>query len=464
MHRSKSFTIVESGNAYCLPFHAFAECASGGLKLGLSVEPQRRPHTMIVNDTFTPKLGKIRERTPGKSKRFVSQVLAEAGRGGRLVRRTGAPKAMNFGLGRGASALVDSGPPPKGARRVVVKARIARHRGANLKAAKVHLRYLQRDGVTREGEGGLLYDKASDATDGKRFMARSEGERHQFRLIVAPEDGEKLPELKPVIRDLMAGMERDLGTKLEWVAVDHFNTGHPHAHVIIRGKTDRGKDLVISPAYISHAIRLNAQKLVTLELGPETALERLNRVRRETARHGYTALDARILKTAERGIWTAPAGTPNETRVHLIARLKTLSTLGLAEEKRRGVFAIQPSTAEKLCDLGRRQEAYERVRRALTEAGLSRPSQTVTLFDAAKAGDSIRGKIVATGLADDLSDRHYAVIESAKSRVHYAEFNMRPGREAPAKGAMVEMTAFSQARTPHLAHIRTLFPAKTIRF
>ncbi|MBC8048939.1 MAG: DUF3363 domain-containing protein, partial [Chitinophagales bacterium] len=224
--------------------------------------------------------------------------------------------------------------------------------------------------------------------------------------------------------------------------------------------TDGGKDLVISPAYISHAIRLNAQKLVTLELGPETALERLNRTRRETVRHGYTALDTRILKTAERGIWTAPPGTPNESRAHFISRLKTLSTLGLAEEKRPGVFAIQPSMAEKLRDLGRRQEAYERVGRALNEAGLSRPSQSITLFDASKTGDSIRGKVVTTGLADDLSDRHYAVIESGKSRVHYAEFNMRPGREPPSKEASIEMTAFAQARSPHLAHIRTLSPVK----
>jgi type IV secretory pathway VirD2 relaxase len=408
-----------------------------------------------------PKLGKIRERNTGVSKRFVAQVLAEAGRSGRPGRRLAAGKSANFGLGRGASALVRSGPPPKGVRRVVVKARIARHRGAGLKAAKVHLRYLQRDGVTRDGEAGRLYDMASDETDGKRFMACSEGERHQFRLIVAPEDGEKLPALKPVIRDLMAGMERDLGTRLDWVAVDHFNTGRPHAHVIISGKTDRGKDLVIAPAYISHAIRLNAQTLVTLELGPETSLERLNRLRRETARHDYTALDARIVKAAERGVWTAPPGMPNELRAHLIARLKTLSSLGLAEEKRPGVFSIEPSMPEKLRDLGRRQEAYDRVSRALSEAGLSRPSQTITLFDASRNGESIRGKVVATGLADDLTDRHYAVIESAKGRVHYAEFNMRPGREPPSEGANIEMTAFEGARSPHLAHIRTLGPSKS---
>lgn len=83
---------------------------------------------MTLHDAFTPNLGKTRERKTGVSKRFVAQVLAEAGRSGRLGRRTSAGTSVNFGLGRGASALVRSGPPPKGARRVVVKARIARHR------------------------------------------------------------------------------------------------------------------------------------------------------------------------------------------------------------------------------------------------------------------------------------------------------------------------------------------------
>ena len=100
---------------------------------------------MILNDTFTPKLGKIRERKPGASKRFVSQVLAEAGRGGRLGRRTGVSKAMNFGLGRGASALIYSGALAKGARRVVVKARIARHRGTSLKACLLYTSPSPRD-------------------------------------------------------------------------------------------------------------------------------------------------------------------------------------------------------------------------------------------------------------------------------------------------------------------------------
>ena len=68
-------------------------------------------------------------------------------------------------------------------------------------------------------------------------------------------------------------MEADLGTKLDWVAVDHFNTGHPHSHVVIRGKDETGKDLIIAQDYITDGIRLRAQGLATLELGPETDFE-----------------------------------------------------------------------------------------------------------------------------------------------------------------------------------------------
>ena len=41
-------------------------------------------------------------------------------------------------------------------------------------------------------------------------------------------------------------METDLGTKLDWIAVDHHNTGHPHTHILVRGVTDNGNTLNIA--------------------------------------------------------------------------------------------------------------------------------------------------------------------------------------------------------------------------
>ncbi len=106
-----------------------------------------------------------------------------------------------------------------------MKARIVRHRGGS-GAAGAHLRYIQRDGTTRDGERGQLYGPDRDQEDGKAFVERGEGDRHSFRMIVAPEDGEQLSDLRGFTRDVMAQMEADLGTKLEWVAVDHKRYAH----------------------------------------------------------------------------------------------------------------------------------------------------------------------------------------------------------------------------------------------
>jgi hypothetical protein len=136
-------------------------------------------------------------------------------------------------------------------RRVIVKASIVRLSGKGAAAAAAHLGYLQRDGTTRDGERGTLYGRDEDAVDAKAFQGRGAGDRHQFRFIVSPEDGDQYEDLKPLTRRLMERTEQDLGTKLDWVAVDHFNTGHPHTHILVRGKDDRGKDLVIAKDYMT---------------------------------------------------------------------------------------------------------------------------------------------------------------------------------------------------------------------
>jgi type IV secretory pathway VirD2 relaxase len=120
----------------------------------------------------------------------------------------------------------------------VVKVRIAKLKAGNLAAPRAHLRYLQRDGVDRSDEAGKLYGPELDEVDGAVFTDKCDGDRHQFRIIVSPDDGDRLADIKPSVRDLIQDVERDLETKLDWVAVDHYNTGHPHphSHIVIRGK------------------------------------------------------------------------------------------------------------------------------------------------------------------------------------------------------------------------------------
>ena len=158
-----------------------------------------------------------------------------------------------------------------------------------------HLRYLERDGVSREGEPGRFYSTFADDADGKAFAERGAGDRHQFRFIVAPEDGPAFDHLRDFTRDLMAKMEEDLGTTLDWVAVDHFDTGHPHSHILVRGITEDGKTLNIAGDYIAHGIRHRGSQIMTQALGPQSELEVRHQLEREVDAERLTRLDRMML-------------------------------------------------------------------------------------------------------------------------------------------------------------------------
>jgi hypothetical protein len=227
-----------------------------------------------MQDEFEPKLGRVGHGRAKRETPYVRKVLNAAYKHGFAAKRKSGFTGKYIGRGSAVGTLAAAGFFPKGQRRVLVKVRIAKLRAGNLGAPRAHLRYLQRDGVTREGEPGQVYSKDLDIADGGEFTERCDGDRHQFRIIVSPEDAAQMEALKPFVRDLMSRMKRDLDTELDWVAVDHYNTGHPHSHIIIRGHDDLGKDLIMTRDYVSHGIRHQAQDLVTLELGPELDFDR----------------------------------------------------------------------------------------------------------------------------------------------------------------------------------------------
>lgn len=241
---------------------------------------------MPSDDDFQPMLGRLRAkggRIPGYTRQILRAAQrAGGGRKGPFGRRRPVGGSLR---GRGAaigSALGSFDRHRESrVRRVVIKSRIVKLAGKGLGAARAHLRYIQRDGVTPRGEPGQLYDASLDHADGNDFLRRCEADRHQFRFIVAAEDSPEYQDLKPLIRRLMTRIEADLGTGLDWVAVDHHNTGHPHTHIILRGKDDRGKDLVIARDYISRGMRECAAELVTLDLGPQSDLELARKLRQE---------------------------------------------------------------------------------------------------------------------------------------------------------------------------------------
>ena len=400
-----------------------------------------------MQDEFEPKLGRVGLERTKRETPYVRKVLNAAYKHGFAAKRKSGFTGKYIGRGSAVGTLAAAGFFPKGQRRVLVKVRIAKLRAGDLSAPRAHLRYLQRDGVTREGEPGQVYAKDLDIADGGEFTERCDGDRHQFRIIVSPEDATQMEALKPFVRDLMSRMERDLDTELDWVAVDHYNTGHPHSHVIIRGQDDLGKDLIMTRDYVSHGIRHQAQDLVTLELGPELDFDRQMKMARDVDAERFTRLDRTLLTQAQDNFLVVSAMPPADTMTHAaqMGRLKKLQSYGLAQEKQTGVWELSPNTETRLKALGQRHDIINTIHRAMREAGIDRPAGSFSIYHGHKP---VVGKVAAIGLADELSDRRYVVIDGTDDRVHYADLGNVKLEALPERGmiAALEGTAHEETR------------------
>jgi type IV secretory pathway VirD2 relaxase len=258
------------------------------------------------DDDFDPRPGRIHHGNQGakRPKSFVGEVMRaakKAGHRGPTFRRSsGTAGRSTFGRGRRAALSLASRSPN---RRVVVMTRIVRHRGGRFRSAPLskHIAYLKREGVTRDGADARIFDATSDDANTKAFAERCEEDRHHFRFTVSPEDAGQMADLRAFTRELMADAESDLGSRVEWVAVDHWNTDNPHIHVLLRGRADDGQDLVISRDYISHDFRTRAAERVTLELAPRSEQEIRAGLEKEVDAERWTSLDRSLRNISDQG-------------------------------------------------------------------------------------------------------------------------------------------------------------------
>ncbi|MGN6621335.1 MAG: relaxase/mobilization nuclease RlxS, partial [Sphingomonas sp.] len=346
-----------------------------------------------------------------------------------------------IGRGSGIGRVLGSSDRFSGfrSRRVVVKARFVKLAGKGAKAAVAHMRYLQRDGTTREGERGTLYAADRDVADGKAFLERGAGDRHQFRFIVAPEDGAEYPDLKPLVRRWMNQVEQDLGTKLDWVAVDHFNTGHPHSHVLVRGVDDRGKDLIIAREYISRGLAGRAAELVNLDLGPRTDHEIFIARQREITQERFTTIDRKLLLAREPDGLVSAWHRDGVEQGLRAARLGTLERMGLATEGGRGRYRLADDLEPTLRAMGRRGDIIATMHEQLKRRTPEVPPHDYAIYDPAE-GKPLIGRVVARGLADEHRDRHYMIVAATDGRSHYVELGVRSLAETLEQPEIVRVT------------------------
>ncbi|SHJ41752.1 Type IV secretory pathway, VirD2 components (relaxase) [Roseomonas rosea] len=401
---------------------------------------------------FRVRPGRIGSTRAPKPKSFINQVLRAAkrsghvGTGGGPSRKASGYGRSSFGRGRIAfsrARLFSS------SRRVVVKARIARHQGRAFRSAPLnaHLSYLKRDSVTRDGEKAVMFDADSDRADDAGFAARSKDDRHHFRFIISPEDAGEMTDLRAFTRDLARQMEADLGTRLDWVAVDHWNTDNPHVHLLVRGVDAQGADLVISRDYISRGLRSRAEDLVSIELGPKPEHEIKTALEREMTAERWTRLDVEIRIAADETGFIdlrpeqSGAGDP-QTRRLMIGRLQHLEKMGLASSARPGEWMVGLDAERHLRDLGLRGDIIKTMHRAFAERGEDRAVADYVI-EGGSGQAPIIGRLVDRGLHDELTGEAYAVIDGTDGRAHHVRFRgVEAFEHAPAIGGIVEVRRF----------------------
>ncbi len=398
----------------------------------------------MSEDRLEPHLGRMRAKGGRRARRYLSRVVQAAARagapsGGRGSRFDGSRIGRGASLGR----LLSSRDRHAGlrARRVIVKTRLVRLAAKEGGAARAHLRYIQRDGVTREGDPGELYSAGSDRADGREFLERSSQDRHQFRFIVSTEDGAEYSDLKPLIRRLMTQVEEDLGTRLDWVAVDHFNTAHPHSHIVLRGVDDRGQNLVIAREYIAHGLRERATQLVTLDLGPRTDLEIDARLRFDVGQDRLTATDRRLMRDMDRDRIVSSADHDPFQQSLRAGRLQKLGELGLAVDVGGGRWRLADGLEETLRRMGERGDIIRTMQRELRMRMHPAGAVDHAIFDPDDpAVRPVVGRLVMRGLADEHRDRHYLIVDGVDGHTHYVDIGRASAVEPVAEQAIVRVT------------------------
>jgi len=306
-------------------------------------------------------------------------------------------------------------------RRSTVKASYARNLPGSSWAA--HGTYLAREGAQREGSKGRGFDVERDGVDLTDTLRRWQqaGDARLWKFIVSPEHGERL-DLHAHTRALVARMEQDLGTPLEWAAIDHHNTDNPHVHLLVRGRDGAGRPLEMAPQYLKAGLRARSSELVTSSLGWRTEREHLLARGNVVEHFRLTEIDRTLLRRADHdGLVTYEGPRPKaragrEIRLQELKRLQYLTRLGLADRVGTRTWRLASTLESRLREAQVAGDIIKSRARHLRQVSDPRMPVVVTELT---PGMRVTGRLVGTGLADELHDRRYLLIEGTDQRLHY---------------------------------------------
>jgi len=297
---------------------------------------------------------------------------------------------------------------------------------------RAHGRYVEREAATRENDRGLAgFNTSGQGVEIAAQLARwqAAGDERLWKLIISPEFGDRV-DLPRLTRDLVGRMERDLDSPLEWVAVAHHNTEHPHVHVALRGIRSDGQPLHLRREYVKEGIRAIAEDHCTRQLGHRTALDGAEAERREVREKRYTSLDRLIGRSAgaDDSAWFTVACNPDQPGLsdiqrvrahHVSSRLAVLAAMGLAEKVHPGTWRVRRDFEGVLRAMQRASD-HQRI---LAAHGVLMSDERLPFATLdSRQMDAVEGRILVHG-QDEFSGRSYLLLEGTDARVHFIHYS-----------------------------------------
>lgn len=295
---------------------------------------------------------------------------------------------------------------------------------------RAHGRYVERESAAGSGSH-VGFDHANEGIDVAARLESWQAARDQrlWKIIVSPEFGERV-DLSRLARDLINQVQRDVGAPLEWVAINHFNTEHPHVHIALRGVGADGRPVHLNREYIKHGIREIAEDLCTRQLGHRTDLDAAEAERREIHERRFTSLDRLIARSAaispeasvhlrvRTSVQPGDNTSANNRPHYIAARLAVLENMGLAQRTGPDLWNVRAD--------------FEAVLRAMQRAGdrqkilgahgavVSDERLPIEVFDFRRT-NLVEGRILVHG-EDEQSGRSYLMLEGTDARVHFIQY------------------------------------------
>jgi type IV secretory pathway VirD2 relaxase len=307
---------------------------------------------------------------------------------------------------------------------------------------RAHGRYLSRESAAGE-QATAGFDRAEEGIEiGARLESwQAERDQRLWKIIISPEFGDRV-DLTRLTRDMMARVERDLGTPLEWVAVVHHNTEHPHVHVALRGVGQDRRTIRLNRDYLKQGIRSIAEDLDAAEAE-----------RGEIREKRYTSLDQAISRSSQPSRDASSVMTITMTsdvrreselarvrQQHIAARLSVLEDMGLSQRSGPSEWTVR-SDFESVLRAMQRAGDRQKILSAHGEP-MSDQRLPIEVLDFRNTS-SVEGRVLVHA-EDEQSGRSYLMLEGTDARVHFIHYT--PEIEAARSRGQLRTNSFVRFR------------------